>query len=141
VLDEIDLDPASNKRAQEIVKAQRFFTKEQNGLTQEWKARTVWLNPPYSSPLCAQFCGRFVDEFAAGHFAAGIVLVNNATETAWCQALLKRFAVCFPAKRIAFLVNGKPIDQNRQGQAVFYAGPKLPKFRRVFGEIGTVLVS
>src|SRR5262249_56141272 len=49
VLGEIDLDPASSAKAQEIVKAQRYFTLEQDGLIRPWHGR-VWLNPPYHQP-------------------------------------------------------------------------------------------
>ena len=47
VLGSIELDPASSDKAQEIVRAKRYFTVEDNGLNQSWKAETVFLNPPY----------------------------------------------------------------------------------------------
>lgn len=34
--------------------AKQMFTKEDDGLRQEWIDR-VWLNPPYSAPLFGQF--------------------------------------------------------------------------------------
>ena len=41
----IDIDPASCKIANELlVKADKYFDKETNGLLQEWNGK-VWLNP------------------------------------------------------------------------------------------------
>lgn len=41
----IDLDPASNHIANRIVRANKYYTKEQNGFLQPWSGR-VFLNPP-----------------------------------------------------------------------------------------------
>ena len=54
VLGAFDLDPASSKKAQKVIKAEKFFTKKDNGLEHDWYGR-VWLNPPYAQPLIAQF--------------------------------------------------------------------------------------
>jgi hypothetical protein len=42
VLGAIDLDPATNAQAQEIIRATQHFTKADNGLKHEWHGR-VWL--------------------------------------------------------------------------------------------------
>ena len=41
----IDLDPASCAKANEIIKAARYFTEEMDGLAQDWRG-SIWLNPP-----------------------------------------------------------------------------------------------
>lgn len=51
-----DLDPAATAAN---AKADRFFTREQDGLRQAWFG-TVWLNPPFSRPeaVCVEDCHR-----------------------------------------------------------------------------------
>ncbi|MGO9046175.1 MAG: hypothetical protein ACLQFW_04700 [Xanthobacteraceae bacterium] len=56
VLGEIDLDPATSKAAQEVVKAKKFFTKDDDGLKQEWHGR-IWLLRPrwtWGAPPCGR---------------------------------------------------------------------------------------
>lgn len=45
IMGSIDLDPASDAKWNETVKANSIFTKEQNGLSKSWHGRT-FLNPP-----------------------------------------------------------------------------------------------
>ncbi|MDE2100902.1 MAG: GIY-YIG nuclease family protein [Patescibacteria group bacterium] len=44
----INLDPASHAVANQVVRAERIFTKGDNGLNHRWSG-TVWLNPPFGS--------------------------------------------------------------------------------------------
>lgn len=46
VLGGIELDPASDAIANQAVKAERFYTLEDDGYSKIWQAKTVWLNPP-----------------------------------------------------------------------------------------------
>lgn len=52
-LGHFDLDPCAPIE-QRWKTADRMLTKEDDGLSQEWKGR-VWLNPPYSRPLIVEF--------------------------------------------------------------------------------------
>ena len=43
---EIELDPASSYFANSVVQATKYFSWENNGLTQDWKAKNIYLYPP-----------------------------------------------------------------------------------------------
>ena len=132
----IDLDPASSEKAQEAVRAERFYTAEDDGLSQPWAGR-VFLNPPYESKLVGPFVGKLLSE----PVKQAIILVNNATETKWGQALLERAdAVCFPSGRIQFLDSeGSPKQSPLQGQMIIGIGVEVKSFLREFQNTGAVL--
>ena len=139
-LGEIDLDPASSPIANETVRAKQIFTAEQDGLKQPWHGR-VWLNPPYAQPLIAQFAEAVASKYEAGEIDEAIVLVNNATETAWFRRMLQAAgAVCFPAGRIKFVdPEGKPSGAPLQGQAILYLGERVHDFTEAHKALGSVL--
>jgi len=141
VMASIDLDPATNERAQAIIKATIFYTAETNGLQHEWHGR-VWLNPPYSNGLMQQFIKKFLDEFEAGRILEAIVLTHNNTDTAWWQSLANKCAaVCFPRGRIAF-DDGSGRSNPTQGQSFFYFNQydnDFDLFCGIFKKFGTVL--
>jgi len=138
VMGGIDLDPASAEQANRVVQARVFYTAEQDGLKQAWRGR-VWLNPPYSQPLCSRFCEAVAERFDANEIQQAIVLVNNATDTAFFQRMLESAsAVCFPKGRVRFLdPDGNP-GAPLQGQAVVYFGRRVSAFTERFREFGGV---
>ena len=138
VMGGIDTDPASCEQANRTVRAGTFYTAEQDGLAREWTGR-VWLNPPYSQPLCDRFCKAVADRYDAGRIEQAVVLVNNATDTAYFQRMLdSASAVCFPKGRIKFPdPDGKP-GSPLQGQAVLYLGPNVSAFTDQFHRFGGV---
>ncbi len=135
----ITCDPASSAAANKMVRADVFFTKEQDGLNEKWSGK-VWLNPPYAQPLVAQFSEAVCAKLEAGEIKQAIVLVNNATETAWFQRMLAvAVAVCFVKGRVKFLdPQGNP-GAPLQGQAVLCLGGDAFRFHKAFAEFGPVL--
>lgn len=139
VMGAIDVDPASSEIANRTVKADEFFTKDQDGLTKEWTGN-VWLNPPYAQPLVDRFIAKLINEVDAGNITSAIVLVNNATETKWFQCLANvATAICFPSRRIRF---DSPQDkQSRsplQGQSIIYLGDDIKAFVSAFHTMGFI---
>jgi hypothetical protein len=139
VMGGIDLDPASSEVANRTVGAALYFTSEDDGLSRAWGGR-VFLNPPYSGDLVGRFAAKALGEIAAGTVSEAIVLVNNATETAWFQSLAAMAqCVCFPKGRIRYLdATGELKQRPLQGQAFFYFGPRGEEFGAVFSEFGVV---
>jgi ParB family chromosome partitioning protein len=138
----IDIDPASCELAQSTVKAKRYYSIDEDGLRQDWNGR-VWMNPPYSKDLCVLFINKLIDEIDYGRVTEACVLVNNATDTGWCQRLLEiAEAVCFVSGRIRiFDKAGKPANSPLQGQLVAYYGPDVGAFVQAFGRVGVCFVS
>ena len=97
------------------------------------------MNPPYSGSLINLFVTKFLDHWQSSEISAGIVLVNNATETQWGQQLGSyACAVCFPEHRIKFWSPDKETAVPLQGQAIYYFGADRDRFRAVFGELGFI---
>src|ERR1700692_3764005 len=96
VMGDIDLDPASCAYANETVQAARYFSIEEDGLSQEWKARSVWLNPPYgrlnperlgqTKSYQLLFAQKALREYESGNIEQAIILLlGNASSTRWFQ--------------------------------------------------------
>jgi len=143
VLGKIDLDPASSEIANKTVKAERFYTKEDNGIECEWYGK-VFLNPPYSQPLIKNFLEKLALSLSEGAVSEAIVLVNNATDTQWFQDIAFHASIfCFVNKRIKFLDANGNSGAPLQGQAILYfengkSGDFLA-FKNKFSEFGIIL--
>lgn len=139
VMGEIDLDPASSAVAQKVVQAERFFTKEDDGLQQEWSGR-IWMNPPYSGDLVGKFAEKLAEAYDSNKVSAAVVLVNNATDSKWFQRLAaSASAICFPKGRIRYLDStGTPANSPLQGQAILYFGGDVGAFAEVFQQFGFI---
>ncbi len=136
VLNEIDLDPASCQTAQQVVRAKKFYTTQDDGLSQPWSG-SVWLNPPYSMPLIEQFTARLVHEYQGGEVSAAITIVNNATETAWFHTLAANCTRRLDFKgRLSFWNPSKSNGSNRVGQVLFYFGNAPEQFELSFAHQG-----
>lgn len=148
VMGRIDLDPASCEAANEIVQADRFFSREDDGLAQRWcdwhegqpRMVCLWMNPPYTRGVIDQFAAKLTAAIDVRDIEQACVLVNNATETEWFQALLEyATAICFIAGRLKYVnadgeAKGKPL----QGQVVLYFGIDTDAFKQTFGAFGAI---
>jgi ParB family chromosome partitioning protein len=138
VMGGIDLDPASCDEANETIKADRYYTKQDSGLNYGWSGR-VWLNPPYSRDLMSAFIEKLHEEYQEGAVSQAVIVAHNNTDTKWFQRLAQVSSViCFPKKRIRFY-RDEDLAAPTNGQAFFYLGDFGDSFAEIFGAIGIVV--
>jgi hypothetical protein len=134
----IDLDPASCAVAQRRVRAKRYFTKQTDGLMQQWRG-TIFCQPPYSRMM--EFTDKLITEYEAGRTTAAIMLAPTSTSTKWFQkAGRAASAICFTnGKSLKFVgPDGKKANP-WQGHAFFYFGRDLQLFVQTFSDIGFIV--
>lgn len=135
VLGGIDLDPASCGQANRTVRAACYYTKDDDGLKQEWKGR-IWLNPPYQG-MAGAFMSRLAESYQAGDVIAGIGLVTAlTTDTSWFRRLWEH-TLCFTYGRIQF--DGEGGSTNTAGSVFAYLGPDRDAFQDEFEQFGAVV--
>lgn len=125
----IDLDAASNARAQEVVRAARWYGLDEgrDALLLPWAGR-VWCNPPYSRGLIDLFAARIVSEWERGEVERMIVLVNASLNAQWMGRLLDSAEyLMIPPSRIDFwhAETGKTAGGNAYDQIAFAWGVAL----------------
>ena len=131
------------------MQADRFYSREDDGLAQPWVAKTVWLNPPYSAKGMERFVNKLEYEFKeARSFREALVITNNATETKWAQKLARMaHAVCFLSSRVAFKRINEfgevwtPRSGTLQGQMMWYIsdGSSSDSFEESFSRLGVCM--
>lgn len=137
VLGVIDLDPASNSLSQSWIKAKKYYTKDDDGLTKDWKGQ-VFCNPPYGR-LQREFVSKTIQHFHDGDIEA-ILLLNRSGGKWYLDALEQAVAVCQVYARIAFLdKDGVRQKSPRYHNDFVYFGRDVGRFKAIFGSIGKVL--
>lgn len=141
VLGDIELDPASSIHANRVVKAQVFYDQTTDGLTKTWKARTVFLNPPYckvgNTSNQDRWTSKLLTEYKAGNVKEAILLVTGATETARFH-LLWQYSLCLVKGRIHFTAPQGKGGGATKGSIFVYFGTRPERFRSVFSRFGSV---
>lgn len=158
LIGDIELDPASSERANEIVRAKRYYTKNRklnpvDPLDMKiWKADTVWLNPPYGRDT-GKWVNKLVGEWSVRSVKKACLLVNAVPDRRWFLPLWD-FPMVFFYKRIRFL-NSKGEEQSNptNGNVLVYLydafaddpfNPEgwedpLKKLKYVFDNVGKVV--
>lgn len=87
-------------------KCDKYFTKEDNALIQNWKAKSVFCNPPYSE--IGAFVKKSYCECKKGNAETVVLLCFSKTETKWFHKyILGKAEIRFIKGRVAFELNGQ----------------------------------
>ena len=139
VLGDIDLDPASNPVANEVVKARHIYTKDDDGLIQKWSG-TVFLNPPFGSDKISQFVEKLVDEYQSGNVSEAILLTESLSLPNWfSKAIAACNAMFITTDRFYYWNDSNETQRGWSKGCLFYFGKNRQVFYDVFKDIGTIL--
>ena len=114
----IELDPMSEPIFNEVVRAERIFTEQDDGLTQPWNASTVFINP--HGGLVAEAWSKLVYEWSVQRCESAIWIgfsMEQLNLLADSTLHPMDFSLLIARKRIAFLgedlqVLGSPTHSN-----------------------------
>jgi phage N-6-adenine-methyltransferase len=137
----IDLDPASCLEANNLIKAKRFFSLENDGLNKDWIAETLFCNPPYGRRNGKSnqklWSKKLIEEYNNGNIKQAILLVNASTSEKWFENLFN-YVICFTNHRIKFYSLEKK-SQPTKGNAFIYFGLDSLKFEKCFKKYGSII--
>lgn len=89
------LDPCATK---DNATCQKFYTKEDNGLLQDWSGERVYCNPPYGKEI-----GPWIRKCAEKEAEISVLLVPARTDTIWFhKSILGKAEIHFLKGRLYF---------------------------------------
>ena len=121
----IELDPASCDMANRVVRANRYFTRKQNGLEQHWDANKIYINPPYAD--MSLWTPKIIHE-AKSLFEMQekeIFVLVPVREAKWYEQLLPvATAALMPHKKTLFWTWDRDRVSIRDPVVLLYFGPE-----------------
>jgi len=120
-----DLDPASG--AEEEPHAEIQYTKDDDGLNQDWFGR-VFCNPPFSNKT--DWIEKAIYEVEDGDAELVVMVLPVGTSTTWFHNLVTQ------ATAVAFLGPGR-VDFDRRSKATNQSNPTFAVMLAVFGDVPT----
>jgi hypothetical protein len=160
LLEGIVLDPASCAKFNQRVGAERYFNRKQDGLTQPWRARSVFLNPPGGVLIrrgdrwvarkgkgpgessMRMWWDKLVTHYEDGQVGSAVFIgftLEILRTSQKCLVPIQAFMRCYPRERQAF--RG---DDPTHGNVIVYLPPREggegrrwhKRFAEEFGSLG-----
>lgn len=138
-LGEIDLDPASSDEADKVIRANRFFNIEDNGLSQSWTSTGVFVFPPYGKSHNVPWVQKIVGEFTTGG-AMKVIALLPAAVVAEHFSLFAGYPRCHLHERLAFFGPEDRDDGPRFDSVLVSLGVPIDMFAEAFEDVGDIYV-
>ena len=150
VLGDIELDVASSRQANKVVKAKRIYTARQNALRFQWEARTAYCNAPggdKTGQRVRSFWFALTTFWRNGDIGSAIWAGFNTGQLGSLQGYdapaPQRFPLAFPSRRIRWLDRNLQ-EQKQPGHPNFFAllsddVATWCRFREAFAEVGEIM--
>ncbi len=115
----------------ENAKCERFFTPQDDGLSQSWENEVCWCNPPYGKDV-VKWCKKALAESKRG--ATTVLLIPCKTNTNWWHDFVMPYAeIRFLRGRVAFVYpNGEQTTQALPWPLAFVIYRGLGDFNKNF---------
>lgn len=84
---------------------EKYFTREQNGLEQDWNGEVCFMNPPYGRGVTKNWVRKAYEESLKGAIVVG--LLPARTETHWWHDYCMKGQIEFIRGRLKFLYDGE----------------------------------
>lgn len=127
----IGLDPCSDDKENPNVPCDRCFTEEDDGLTHEWDASTVFMNHPYS---VSKLWVPYAVEQQLRHQNEMLLLIKQDISTKWWRSIANRPFLAYN-KRLRF---GAAASAAPFQSALVYLGNRDAEFCSFFQDKGII---
>jgi hypothetical protein len=132
---ELELDPCSDQEENPNVPAKKVYTEKTNGLKNEWIAKSVFMNHPYSNSK--EWIPYAVNQYEKGNSQEMILLIKLDVSTVWWKSV-QDYPWIAVNRRLKF---GEGKSAAPFQSAIIYLGNRLSRFQTIFGKYGRIYQS
>lgn len=94
-------------------KCSRYFTRQDNGLLQDWGGETVFCNPPYGNTETGKWTKKAYEESKKPNTTVVLLIPARTDRASFHEYILGKSEIRFLRGRLKFEQNGKPVtDKN-----------------------------
>ena len=131
----VDLDPCSNSKENPNIPCKQCFTAQDDGLSQLWKADTVFMNHPYKySKDWIPYARKMYDD---GHSKELVLLIKFDPSTNW-YSFIADCPMILIDHRLKFISGDRNNGSGKANfpSAIIYLGDRTERFFDCFSDLG-----